>query len=106
MKRTNRKRRTLKNRRIKIRRRVEIQRRIKIRRTKSARQKNASKKPPRRIRIRRRIPRTPRQSAVHGKALDALGRMRRLGWSLNKAAKSEHIKSQTILRHVGKALYR
>jgi hypothetical protein len=32
--------------------------------------------------------------------------MRRLGWSLNKAAKQERIKPQTILRHVGKALYR
>jgi hypothetical protein len=32
--------------------------------------------------------------------------MRRLGWSLNKAAKQEHIKPQTVLRHVGKALYR
>jgi hypothetical protein len=105
MKRTNRKRRATKNRRIKIRRRVKIQRRIRIRRSKSARQKNAPKEPLRKIRIRR-IPRTPRQSALHGKALDALGRMRRLGWSLNKAAKSEHIKSQTILRHVGKALYR
>jgi hypothetical protein len=134
MKRTNRKRRTTKNRRIRIRRRVKIQRRIKIRRAKSAPQKNASKKPLRRIRITknrkikirrtksapqknaskellrririRRIPRTQRQSALHGKALDALGRMRRLGWSLNKAAKLEHIKSQTILRHVGRALYR
>lgn len=93
-KRANRKRRATKN------------RRIKIRRTKSARQKNTSKKPRRRIRIRRRIPKTQRQSALHGKALGALGRMRRLGWSLNKAAKLEHIKPQTILRHVGKALYR
>src|ERR1700734_1679983 len=93
MKRKNRKRRATKN------------RRIKIRRTKSARQKNASKKPRRRIRIRR-IPRPQRQSALHGRPLDARGRMPRLGWSLNKAAKLEHIKPQTILRHVGKALYR
>jgi hypothetical protein len=94
MKRINRKRRATKN------------RRIKIRRTKSARQKNGSKKPLRRIRIRRTIPKTQRQSAFRGKALDALGRMRRLGWSLNKAAKLEHIKPQTVLRQVGKALYR
>ena len=52
------------------------------------------------------IPKTRRQSALHRKALAALGRMRRLGWSLNKAAKQEHIKPQTVLRHVGKALYR
>jgi len=32
--------------------------------------------------------------------------MRRLGWSLNKAAKQEHIKPETVLRHVGRALYR
>jgi hypothetical protein len=32
--------------------------------------------------------------------------MRRLGWSLNKAARVKHIKPQTVLRHVGKALYR
>jgi len=32
--------------------------------------------------------------------------MRRLGWSLNKAAKQEHVKQQTVFRHVGKALYR
>jgi hypothetical protein len=32
--------------------------------------------------------------------------MRRLGLSLNKAAKQEHIKPQTVFRHVGKALYR
>lgn len=47
-----------------------------------------------------------RQSGLHRKALAALGRMRRLGWSLNKAAKIEHIKPQTVLRHVGRALYR
>jgi hypothetical protein len=87
-------------------RRATKNRRIKIRRTKSARQKNASKKPRRRIRITRRIPRTQPQSTLHGKALAALGRMRRLHLSLNKAAKREHIKPQTVLRHVGKALYR
>jgi hypothetical protein len=52
------------------------------------------------------IPKTKRQSASHRKARAALGVMRRLGWSLNKAAKQEHIKPQTILRHVGRALYR
>lgn len=52
------------------------------------------------------IPKTLRQSGAHRKALAALGWMRRLGWSLNKAAKVEHIKPQTVLRHVGKALYR
>jgi len=52
------------------------------------------------------IPKTQRQTATHRKALAALGRMRRLGLSLNKAAKLEHIKPQTVLRHVGKALYR
>jgi hypothetical protein len=52
------------------------------------------------------IPKTGRQSGLHRKALAALGRMRRLGWSLNKAAKLEHIKPQTVLRHVGRALYR
>jgi hypothetical protein len=93
-------------RRINRKRLATKNRRIKIRRTKSARQKKTSKQPVRRIRIRRTIPRTQRQSASHGKARDALGRMRRLGWSLNKAAKLEHIKPQTILRHVGKALYR
>ncbi len=51
------------------------------------------------------IPKTQRQTALHRKALAALGRMRRLGWSLNKAAKLEHIKPQTVLRHVGRALY-
>jgi hypothetical protein len=52
------------------------------------------------------IPKTKRQSASHRKARAALGVMRRLGWSLNKAAKQEHIKPQTVIRHVGKALYR
>lgn len=52
------------------------------------------------------IPKTQRQSVLHRKARAALGRMRRLGLSLNKAAKLEHIKPQTVLRHVGKALYR
>jgi hypothetical protein len=52
------------------------------------------------------IPKTQRQTALHHKALASLARMRRLGWSLNKAAKLEHIKPQTVLRHVGKALYR
>src|SRR6516162_6534493 len=52
------------------------------------------------------FPKTQRQSRLHQKALAALGWMRRLGWSLNKAAKREHIKPQTVLRHVGKALYR
>jgi hypothetical protein len=52
------------------------------------------------------IPKTKRQSTSHRKARAALGVMRRLGWSLNKAAKQEHIKPQTVLRHVGKALYR
>jgi hypothetical protein len=52
------------------------------------------------------IPKTQRQSAIHRKARAALGVMRRLGLSLNKAAKQEHIKPQTVLRHVGKALYR
>jgi hypothetical protein len=58
--------------------------------------------------IRRRflIPKTPRQSVSHRKARAVLGAMRRLGLSLNKAAKQEHIKPQTVLRHVGKALYR
>jgi hypothetical protein len=87
-------------------RRATKNRTIKIRRTKSARQKNASKKPRSRIRIRWRIPKTQQQSALHRKALAALGRMRRLRWSLNKAAKREHIKPPTVLRHVGKALYR
>lgn len=32
--------------------------------------------------------------------------MRRLGWSLNKAAKHERIKPETVLRHVGRSLYR
>jgi hypothetical protein len=52
------------------------------------------------------IPKTKQQSASHRKARAALGVMRRLGWSLNKAAKQEHIKPQTVLWHVGKALYR
>ena len=52
------------------------------------------------------IPKTQRQAVSHRKARAALGVMRRLGWSLNKAAKQEHIKPQTVLRHVGKALYR
>jgi excisionase family DNA binding protein len=52
------------------------------------------------------IPKTRRQSVSHRKARAALGAMRRLGLSLNKAAKQEHIKPQTVLRHVGKALYR
>ena len=58
--------------------------------------------------VRRRflIPKTKRQSAFHRKARAALGAMRRLGWSLNKAAKQEHIKPETVLRHVGRALYR
>jgi hypothetical protein len=52
------------------------------------------------------IPKTKRQSTSHRNARAALGVMRRLGWSLNKAAKQEHIKPQTVLRHVGRALYR
>lgn len=52
------------------------------------------------------IPKTPRQSTTHRKARAVIGLMRRLGWSLNKAAKYERIKPQTVLRHVGKALYR
>ena len=52
------------------------------------------------------IPKTQRQSTIHRKERAALGVMRRLGWSLNKAAKQKHIKPQTVLRHVGKALYR
>src|ERR1700721_1104235 len=62
----------------------------------------------RRSTIRRRflIPKTRRQSVSHRKARAVLGAMRRLGLSLNKAAKQEHIKPHTVLRHVGKALYR
>jgi hypothetical protein len=52
------------------------------------------------------IPKTRTQSASHLKARTVLGLMRRLGWSLNRAAKYERIKAQTVLRHVGKALYR
>lgn len=52
------------------------------------------------------IPKTRRQSASHRKARAALGLMRRLGLSLNRAAKQERIKPQTVLRHVGQALYR
>jgi hypothetical protein len=52
------------------------------------------------------IPKTQRQSRLRLKALAALGLMRRRGWSLNKAARLEHVKPQTVLRHVGKALYR
>jgi hypothetical protein len=52
------------------------------------------------------IPKTPKQSATHRKARAVLGLMRRLDWSLNKAAKYERIKPHTVLRHVGKALYR
>lgn len=52
------------------------------------------------------IPKTRRQSVSHRKARAVLGAMRRLGWSLHKAAKQEHIKPETVLRHVGKALYR
>jgi hypothetical protein len=46
------------------------------------------------------------QSAIHEKALAALGLMRRNGVSLAKAIRSEHIKQTTFLRHVGDAVYR
>lgn len=83
-------------------------------RNRPAAQKSRLAKKRRRVTKRRRhsrkqhlsIPKTQRQSWRHQKALAALGRMRRLGWSLNKASKPEHIKPQTVLRHVGKALYR
>lgn len=52
------------------------------------------------------VPKTQRQSKTHQKALAVLGWMRRRSLSLNKAAKLEHIKPETVLRHVGKALYR
>jgi hypothetical protein len=52
------------------------------------------------------IPKTRKQSTSHRKARAVLGLMRRLGWSLNKASKYERVKPQTVLRHVGKALYR
>jgi hypothetical protein len=69
--------------------------------------KRATKRRPRSVSKRRfLIPKTERQSATHRKARAALGAMRRLGWSLNKATKQEHVKPQTVLRHVGKALYR
>jgi hypothetical protein len=76
---------------------------------KSQSRKNRKRVTKRRTRSTKRsflIPKTKRQSASHRKARAALGVMRRLGWSLNKAAKQEHIKPQTVLRHVGKALYR
>jgi hypothetical protein len=68
--------------------------------------KGVTKRRPQSTRRRFLIPKTKRQSATHRKARAALGAMRRLGWSLNKAAKQEHVKPQTVLRHVGKALYR
>lgn len=52
------------------------------------------------------IPKTQRPSKLHLNALAVLSVMRRRGWSLNKASKLERIKAQTVLRHVGKALYR
>jgi hypothetical protein len=52
------------------------------------------------------IPKTQQPSKLHLKALAVLSVMRRRGWSLNRASKLEHIKAQTVLRHVGKALYR
>jgi hypothetical protein len=47
--------------------------------------------------------RTPRQSAAYDRALHALALMRQ-GESLAAACRAEHIKPQTLLRHVGNAV--
>lgn len=51
------------------------------------------------------IPRNKQQSIAHRKSLAVLAEVRR-GESFNKAARQEHIKPKTVLRHVGTALYR
>jgi hypothetical protein len=68
--------------------------------------KRLSKRRRRFTRRRLSIAKTQAHSKLHLKALAVLSVMRRRGWSLNKASKLEHIKAQTVLRHVGKALYR
>ena len=52
------------------------------------------------------VPKTPRQNAVIKKALATIGRMRRAGDSLGKAARLNRIKPETVIRYAGKALYR
>src|SRR2546421_601463 len=52
------------------------------------------------------IPKTQKQTLLHQKALAVLNRMRRDGSSLAEASRLEGIKSATVLRHVGNALYR
>jgi hypothetical protein len=51
------------------------------------------------------VPRTQNQSIAHQKSLAVLAEVRR-GKSFNKAARREGIKPKTVLRYVGKALYR
>jgi len=61
------------------------------------------------VRIRRRrhsVTQGEIQSPVHTQALAALARMRRDNISLSKAARLEHIKPDTVLRHVGSAVHR
>lgn len=45
------------------------------------------------------IPRSQRQAEVHTRAIRVLGKVRR-GESLSKAARSEHIKSATVKKHL------
>jgi hypothetical protein len=51
------------------------------------------------------VPKTKHQSIARRKSLTVLTEVRR-GESFNKAARREHIKPRTVLRHVGNALYR
>jgi hypothetical protein len=65
-----------------------------------------SRKAKRVRRYRTPLPAIQFQSPEHKKALGALARMRRENLSLSQAARLEHIKPNTFLRHVGSAVYR
>lgn len=51
------------------------------------------------------IPKTEHQATAYRKSLAVLARVRR-GESLHRAARQEHTKPKTVLRHVGKHIYR
>jgi predicted DNA-binding protein (UPF0251 family) len=75
--------------------------RVKLQRTKSRKRRSTVKK------LRRYLTfKNERQTLAHQKALRALRLMREEGLSLSAAARREHIKQNTFLRHVGSAVHR
>ena len=85
-------------RRIKIRRQAD--RRIRVKRATRGSRK------PKRIKLKRITALGARELDARARALHVLGLMRQGHATLTKAARQEKIKPETVLRYVGKALYR